>query len=122
MNEVIKQVLSEEGSVALVTLGSDGPHMVNTWNSYLIVEEDTYALPAGRMKKTEENLKVNNQVLMSFGSRAATGLGGRPGAGFLIQGTGVFLYEGPLYDQIKERFPWARAAFAVTALSTEQTL
>lgn len=84
MNEVIKRILSEEGSVALVTLGSDGPHMVNTWNSYLIIEEDTYALPAGRMQKTEENLKANNQVLMSFGSRAANGLGGRPGAGFLI--------------------------------------
>ena len=27
------QVLEKDGVVAIATLGQDGPHMVNTWNS-----------------------------------------------------------------------------------------
>ena len=122
MNELITQILQEEGSVAIVTRGKDGPHMVNTWNTYLILSKNTYLIPAGRMQQTEANLKEDNRVLMSFGSRAALGRSARPGAGVLITGTGVFEYEGANIDLVHERFPWARAALVITAEDTEQTL
>lgn len=31
------EVLKNEGVVSLVTWGADEPHIVNTWNSYLVV-------------------------------------------------------------------------------------
>ena len=37
MNEKLLEVLSHpaDGEVAIVTQGIDGPHVVNTWNSYV---------------------------------------------------------------------------------------
>jgi hypothetical protein len=33
--EKLREVLKKDGVVAIATLGQDGPHMVNTWNSYV---------------------------------------------------------------------------------------
>ena len=33
--EKLLEVLKQDGVVAIATLGQDGPHMVNTWNSYI---------------------------------------------------------------------------------------
>ena len=33
----LQKIMKQDGVVAIATLGSDGPHMVNTWNSYLIL-------------------------------------------------------------------------------------
>lgn len=38
--EKLLEVLEKDGVVAIATLGPDGPHMVNTWNSYIRVSED----------------------------------------------------------------------------------
>ena len=35
--EKLQEIMKKDGVVAIATLGSDGPHMVNTWNSYLIL-------------------------------------------------------------------------------------
>jgi hypothetical protein len=32
--EKLPEVLKKDGVVAIAALGKDGPHMVNTWNSY----------------------------------------------------------------------------------------
>ena len=54
--EKMTQVLEKDGVVAITTLGQDGPHMVNTWNSYVRVTEDGRLLvPAGYMQTTEAN-------------------------------------------------------------------
>jgi hypothetical protein len=45
-----------------------------------------------------------------------------PGTGFLISGTVAFLKHGPEFDDIKSRFPWARAAVEIKVTSVEQTL
>jgi hypothetical protein len=36
----LQQIMKQDGVVAIATLGPDGPHMVNTWNSYLKVSQD----------------------------------------------------------------------------------
>jgi len=33
--EKLREVLKKDGVVAIATLGEHGPHMVNTWNSYV---------------------------------------------------------------------------------------
>jgi hypothetical protein len=120
--ESLLEVLKKDGIVAIATLGPDGPHLVNTWNSYVRVSEDGRLLiPAGYFHKTEANIAVNNQVLVTLGSSKVPGLRG-PGTGFLIRGTATFLKEGPEYDATKSRFGWARAVLSITVDSATQTI
>jgi predicted pyridoxine 5'-phosphate oxidase superfamily flavin-nucleotide-binding protein len=119
--EKLREVLKQDGVVAIATLGQDGPHMVNTWNSYIRISEDGRILiPAGYMHRTEANIAFNNNVLITLGSSKVTGNHG-PGAGFLIKGTAAFISEGPDFDLLKSKFEWLRATLAVTADSVTQT-
>jgi predicted pyridoxine 5'-phosphate oxidase superfamily flavin-nucleotide-binding protein len=120
--ETLLDVLKKDGVVAIATLGPDGPHMVNTWNSYVRVSEDGRLLiPAGYYHKTEANIAIDNQVLVTLGSSKVRGLQG-PGTGFLIKGKAKFLKEGAEYDAMKSRFRWARAALSIAVESATQTI
>jgi len=120
--EKLLEVLKKDGVVAIATLGPDGPHMVNTWNSYIRVSEDGRLLiPAGYFHKTEANIAVNDKVLLTLGSSKVQGLNG-PGTGFLIKGTAAFVTAGPDFEATKARFGWARAALAITIDSATQTI
>jgi hypothetical protein len=120
--EKLLEVLKQDGVVAIATLGEDGPHMVNTWNSYIRITDDGRLLiPAGYMHRTEANIDTNSNVLITLGSSKVAGKNG-PGTGFLIKGTAAFIFSGPDFDATKKRFAWARAALAVTILSATQTL
>lgn len=120
-SETLLEVMKQDGVVAIATLGKDGPHMVNTWNSYIRVSADGRLLiPAGYMHHTEANIAFNPHVLITLGSSKVKGLHG-PGAGFLIKGTATFVTSGPDFDLLKEKFEWLRATLAVTADSVTQT-
>jgi predicted pyridoxine 5'-phosphate oxidase superfamily flavin-nucleotide-binding protein len=120
--EKMLEVMKHDGVVAIATLGQDGPHMVNTWNSYIRITSDGRLLiPAGYMQVTEANIATNNNVLLTLGSSKVPGKNG-PGTGFLIKGTAAFMTSGPDFDTIKAKFSWARAALAITILSATQTL
>jgi predicted pyridoxine 5'-phosphate oxidase superfamily flavin-nucleotide-binding protein len=120
--EKLKEVLTHDGVVAIATLGQDGPHMVNTWNSYVrITNDERILIPVGYMHRTEANIAFNKHVLITLGSRKVSGKMG-PGTGFLINGTARIEASGPDYDSIKAKFAWARAVMAVTPDSIEQTL
>lgn len=119
--EKLLEILKQDGVVAIATLGEDGPHMVNTWNSYIRVTADGRLLiPAGYMQRTEANVAFNPEVLITVGSSKVQGLHG-PGAGFLIRGKAAFLTSGEDYDSMKAKFSWLRAALAVTPDSVTQT-
>jgi len=119
--EKLQEILKKDGVVAIATLGKDGPHMVNTWNSYIrISPEGRLLIPAGYMHKTEENIRYNPEVLITVGSSKVQGLHG-PGAGFLIKGKAAFVTSGPDYDALKSTFSWLRATLAVTIDSATQT-
>jgi len=119
--EKLLEIMKQDGVVAIATLGEDGPHMVNTWNSYIKISSDgRLFIPAGYMHKTEANIAYNPNVLITLGSSKVTGLHG-PGAGFLIKGKASFITSGPDYDFMKEKFSWLRATLAVTIESAIQT-
>jgi len=119
--EKMREVLKHEGVVAIATQGPDGPHLVNTWHSYVqIFDDERIVIPAGYMHKTEGNIAKNNKVLMTVGSRKVAGKQG-PGTGFLIRGDAAFDTSGPDYDAVT-KFKWSRAALVVTVTSIEQTL
>ena len=121
ISEKLLEILKQDGVVAIATLGKDGPHMVNTWNSYIRVSpEERLLIPAGYMHQTEENIKHNPEVLITLGSSKVKGLHG-PGAGFLIKGSAEFVTAGPDYDALKEKLSWLRATLAVTIESATQT-
>ncbi len=121
--EKFRSVLEHEGVVAIATQGADGfPHLVNTWNSYVrITAGEQLLIPAGAMRKTEENVSRRPAVLLTAGSREVEGKHG-PGAGFLVAGNAEFAYAGPEFDLIKSKFPWARAALKVTITEVTETL
>jgi len=116
------EIMKHEGVVAIATMGKDGPHMVNTWNSYLRISSDGRLLvPAGRMQQTEANVAGNPDVLMTLGSREVPGRHG-PGTGFLIKGKAAVITSGPDFDFMKTQFSWQRATLAITVESATQTL
>jgi hypothetical protein len=120
--EKLLEVMKQDGVVAIATLGADGPHMVNTWNSYLRATEDGRLLiPAGYMHRTEANVAFNPEVLITLGSSKIKGLYG-PGTGFLIKGKAVFVTSGPDFDVLKAKFEWLRATMVVTIESATQTI
>ena len=120
--QTMLEVLKKDGVVAIGTLGSDGPHMVNTWNSYIRVTEDGRLLiPAGYFHRTEANVAFNDQVLVTLGSSRVPGLQG-PGTGFLVKGTAAFVAEGAEFDAMKAKYGWARAVLSITVASATQTL
>lgn len=63
----LRDVLTKDGVVAIATQGPDGPHMVNTWNSYVRLTTDGRMLiPAGYMHQTEANVAFNPEVLVTL--------------------------------------------------------
>ncbi len=120
--EKMVEVLKHDGVVAIATVGQDGPHMVNTWNSYLrITEDERLLIPVGYMYRTEANIAFNNRLLITLGSSKVAGNIG-PGTGFLIKGTASIESSGTEFEATKAKFAWARAVMAVTADSITQTL
>jgi predicted pyridoxine 5'-phosphate oxidase superfamily flavin-nucleotide-binding protein len=120
--EKMLEVLKHAGVVAIATQGEDGPHLVNTWNSYLqITGEGRLLIPAGYFHVTEANVAKDDRVLITFGSHAVAGKNG-PGTGFLVKGRAAFEKSGADFDAIKAKFSWARAVLAVSIISATQTL
>lgn len=120
--ETLIEVMKDEGIVAIVTNGSDFPHVVNTWNSYLSLSDDgSILIPAGGMNITESNLEKDERVLVTIGSRNIQGLRYK-GTGFLIEGTAKFEKQGVCYDLVKAKYEWIRAALVIKPDKITQTL
>lgn len=124
LNEKLLEVLAHpaDGEVAIVTQGADGPHVVNSWNSYVCAtKDDKLLIPVGGMHKTEKNIEGDNRVKLTIGSREVQGKNYK-GTGFLITGTAKFIKMGPEFDLTREKFSWARAALEITTNTIENTL
>ncbi len=115
-------VLKHEGVVSIVTCANNEAHVVNTWNSYLIVvDENKILIPAAAMIKTEENVNVNPKVKLTLGSKEVMGHQ-YPGTGFLLEGTAKFLKDGDNFKMMKEKCPFLTRTLEVTVSSCKQTL
>ena len=116
-------VLNHEGVVAIVSWGNDEPHVVNTWNSFLVITEDERILiPAYGMRKTEKNVNVNNRVKLTVGSKEVVGYKDYQGTGFLIDGTASYLESGSTYDMMKEKFSFLTRVIEITVKAIKQTI
>lgn len=116
-------VLKKEGVVSIVSWGADEPHVVNTWNSYLVVTSDERILiPAYAMNRTEKNINENNKVKIALGSKEVLGYKDYPGTGFVINGTAKYLASGSEFDMMKEKFSFLTRVLEITVTSAKQML
>ena len=122
LTEKFFEVISHEGVVSIISWGKGEPHVANTWNSYLTITKDNKILiPAGVMVKTEANIKENNKVKMTLGSKEVQGHFTQ-GAGFRLEGTAKFISSGEEYDMMKEKFPFLTRVLEITLTEVKQTL
>lgn len=122
LSEKFHEVLKHEGVVSIVSWGVE-PHVVNTWNSFLVITEDERILiPAYGFRKTEKNVNVNNQVKLTLGTKEVLGYNNYQGTGFLINGTARYLASGDEFDFMKEKFSFLTRVFEVTVDKAKQML
>jgi hypothetical protein len=123
LTEKFYDVLKNEGVVSIVSWGNDEPHIVNTWNSYLVVTPDERILiPAYAMRRTEKNVEVNNKVKLALGSREVMGHNDYQGTGFVVEGTAKYIESGSEFDMMKEKFSFLTRVLEVTVTSAKQML
>ena len=123
LTEKFFDVLKKEGVVSIVSWGIDEPHVVNTWNSYLVVTSDERILiPAYAMRRTEKNVNQNNKVKMALGSKEVLGYKDYQGTGFVIEGTAKYLESGSEFDMMKEKFSFLTRVLEITVTSAKQML
>ena len=123
LTEKFFDVLKNEGVVSIVSWGVDEPHMVNTWNSYLVVTSDERILiPAYAMNRTEKNVNQNNKVKIALGSKEVLGYKDYQGTGFAIEGTAKYLASGSEFDMMKEKFSFLTRVLEITVISAKQML
>jgi hypothetical protein len=123
LTEKFYDVLKKEGVVSIVSWGVDEPHIVNTWNSYLIVTSDERILiPAYAMRRTEKNINHNSKIKMALGSKEVLGYNDYQGTGFVVEGTAKYLESGAEFDMMKEKFSFLTRVLEITISSAKQML
>jgi hypothetical protein len=122
LSEKFFEVLKQEGVVSIMSWGVE-PHLVNTWNSYLVVTEDERILiPAYGFRKTEKNVDVNNKVKISLGSKEVLGYKDYQGTGFVFDGTARYLASGAEYDRMKGKFSFLTRVLEIKVDKATQML
>jgi len=117
------EVVKHEGIVSIVSWGADEPHIVNTWNSYMVITEDERILiPAAGMRKTQKNIEINPKVKLTLGTKEVLGVRNTPGTGFMIDGNASFLEAGTEFDMMFKKFPFLSRVLEITLTSLKQTL
>ncbi|WP_333650597.1 pyridoxamine 5'-phosphate oxidase family protein [Lacrimispora sp.] len=123
LSQKFYDVLQKEGVVSIVSWATGEPHVVNTWNSFLVITSDERILiPAYAMRKTEKNLNQNNKIKLALGSKEVLGYKDYPGTGFVVEGTAKFLESGSEFDMMKEKFSFLTRVLEVTVSSAKQML
>ena len=73
---------------SIVAKDEDFPHIVNTWNTFVIFKDNNLFVPVGGMNKMEEILEKDNRIIVVIGTRELMGLHG-PGIGIKIIGKAI---------------------------------
>jgi len=122
LSEKFFEVLKHEGVVSIMSWGVE-PHLVNTWNSYLVITEDGRILiPAYGFRKTQKNVEVNKNVKISLGSKDVLGYKDYPGTGFIVDGTASYIESGDEYDMMKSKFSFLTRVLEITVDQAKQML
>lgn len=123
LNEKFLEVMAHEGAVTIISSSEKAPgfHAVNTWNSYIHIEGDTLYIPAAGMHSIQDDMKKNNHLMLTMGSKEVMGTVGW-GAGFHVFGTGRFIESGEIYDKMHGEMPFLTRVLAVDVESAQQKI
>ncbi|MGE0076701.1 MAG: pyridoxamine 5'-phosphate oxidase family protein [Bacteroidales bacterium] len=122
LSEKFFEVIKHEGVVSIMSWGVE-PHLVNTWNSYLVVTDDERILiPAYGFRKTQKNVNVNPRVKISLGSKDVLGYKDYQGTGFIINETASYIESGVEYDMMKNKFSFLTRVLEITVDNAKQML
>ena len=122
LSDKFHEVLENEGVVSLMSWGIE-PHLVNSWNSFLVITEDERILiPAYGYRITEKNVNVNPHIKLSVGSKNVPGYKNYPGTGFIVTGKANFLTSGDDYQMMKEKFDFLTRVCEITVEKAVQML
>lgn len=122
LSEKFLEVIKHEGVVSIMSWGVE-PHMVNTWNSYLVVTDDERILiPAYGFRKTQKNVDVNSKVKIALGSKEVLGYKDYQGTGFIIEGNASYIESGEEYDMMKSKFSFLTRVLEITVDKAKQML
>ena len=122
LSEKFLDVIKHEGVVSIMSWGVE-PHLVNTWNSYLVVTEDERILiPAYGFRKTQKNVDINNRIKLALGSKEVIGYNDYQGTGFIIEGTARYIESGDEYDMMKSKFSFLTRVLELTVDKAKQML
>lgn len=122
LSDKFLEVIKHEGVVSIMSWGVE-PHLVNTWNSYLVVTEDERILiPAYGFRKTQRNVEINNKVKIALGSKDVLGYKDYQGTGFLVDGTASYIESGEEYDMMKSKFSFLTRVLEITVDKAKQML
>ena len=121
-DDSFREVISKEGIVSIVSCSDGEAHVVNTWNSYLVIPDDgRLFIPAWKMRKTEGKTLKNNKVLLTIGTKEMKGRMGS-GTGYLLEGTARFIKSGSEFETMKNKFSFLTRVLEVSVTSITQTL
>lgn len=123
MNPKFLEVMQHEGPVTIVTINAQPASVVNTWGSYVNINEagNYLLIPAAGMRSIEHDFATDNTVVLTMGSKAVEGTVG-PGAGFHVHGTGEFIETGAEFDAMQAKFPWIRKVLKVNIKEIQQKI
>ena len=122
LSKIFLEVMKHEGVVSIMSWGVE-PHLVNTWNSFLVITEDERILiPAYGFRKTQKNVDVNNKVKIALGSKEVLGFKDYQGTGFIIDGTARYIESGEEYDMMKSKFSFLTRVLEITVEQAKQML
>ena len=96
--------------------------IVNKILTNIVIKDDRILLPAAGMNSTEADVKVNNKVKVTLGSKEVEGFNNYQGTGFLIKGTANFIESGKDFDMMKEKYPFLRKVLEIKVESEKQLL
>ena len=88
----------------------------------MVIKDDRILLPAAGMNSTEADVKVNNKVKLTLGSKEVEGFNNYQGTEFLIKGSANFIETGEDFDMMKEKYPFLRKVLEVKVESAKQLL
>ncbi|HJE96675.1 MAG TPA: pyridoxamine 5'-phosphate oxidase family protein [Ligilactobacillus acidipiscis] len=117
------EALKHEGPATIVTFNATPAGVVNTWMSYIMLDEENNLMyiPAAGMHSIEDDFTTDNHIVITVGSKDVIGTVG-PGAGFYVYGLGTFITTGPAYEKMKKSFPWIRKCLRVDIDHIEQKI
>jgi len=123
--ESFYQIPNHESIIQITTSGLTGTHIKTLWSIFIfIIDDNKVVIPFEDFSDAEKDLKFNKSIKLTIRNADVENERNNnlPGIGYLISGDGLFIDKGPIFDQVREKYPRAINALIVTVNQCKQML